>query len=67
MVETTDSRLGFIDNVTFHPVPEPGTLGLLAVSLVALGMYRRWVVWPRGTDGRSQNEPTILMDFRRTA
>ncbi len=34
----------FIDNITFHPVPEPGTLGLLAVSLVALGIYRRRVV-----------------------
>ncbi len=34
--------VAFIDNITFHPVPEPGTLTLLAVSLTALGMCRRW-------------------------
>ncbi len=31
----------FIDNITFHPVPEPSTLVLLAVSLVALVISRR--------------------------
>ena len=36
--------VAFIDNITFHPVPEPGTLTLLAVSLVALGMYRLRIV-----------------------
>ncbi len=35
--------VAFIDNVTFHPVPEPGTLGLLAGSLVALVIARLWV------------------------
>ena len=35
------SSAAFIDNITFHPVPEPGTLGLLAVSLVALAIARR--------------------------
>ncbi len=33
-----------IDNITFHPVPEPGTLALLAVSLGTLAIARRWVV-----------------------
>ncbi len=33
--------VAFIDNITFHPVPEPGTLTLLAVGLAALGVYRR--------------------------
>ena len=28
--------IGFIDNITFHPVPEPSSLALLAVSLAAL-------------------------------
>ncbi len=33
--------VAFIDNITFHPVPEPGTLGLLAGSLAALVIARR--------------------------
>ncbi len=36
-----DSLLAFIDNITFHPVPEPGTFGLLVFSLVALVIARR--------------------------
>ena len=36
--------VAFIDNITFHPVPEPGTLALLAVSLGTLAMYRRRIV-----------------------
>ncbi len=32
--------VAFIDNITFHPVPEPGTLALLAVSLAALVIGR---------------------------
>ncbi len=36
--------VAFIDNITFHPVPEPGTLGLLAGSLVALVIARRRIV-----------------------
>ncbi len=36
--------VAFIDNITFHPVPEPGTLGLLAASLAALMIYRRRIV-----------------------
>ncbi len=36
-----EGAVGFIDNITFHPVPEPGTLGLLAGSLVALVIARR--------------------------
>ncbi len=32
--------VAFIDNITFHPVPEPGTLALLAVSLAALLIAR---------------------------
>ncbi len=36
--------VGFIDNITFHPVPEPGTLTLLAGSLVALVIARRRIV-----------------------
>ena len=59
MCETIPWNRSFIDNITFHPVPEPGTLGLLAVGLVALGIYRRRVVWPGGSDGRSQNEPGV--------
>ncbi len=31
----------FIDNISFHPVPEPGTLVLFAACLAALGVYRR--------------------------
>ncbi len=30
--------------ITFHPVPELGTLALLAVSLATLGLYRRRVL-----------------------
>ncbi len=33
--------VAFIDNITFHPVPEPGTLALLAGSLMALVIARR--------------------------
>jgi hypothetical protein len=33
----------FIDNITFHPVPEPCTLVLLAVSLAALVIGHRWI------------------------
>ena len=36
--------VAFIDNITFHPVPEPGTLALLAGSLVALVIARRRIV-----------------------
>ncbi len=36
--------VAFIDNITFHPVPEPGTLTLLAGSLVALVIARRRIV-----------------------
>ena len=36
-----EGAVGFIDNITFHPVPEPGTLALLAGSLMALVMARR--------------------------
>ena len=32
---------GYVDNITFHPVPEPGTLALLAVGLAALVIARR--------------------------
>ncbi len=32
--------VGFIDNITFHPVPEPGTFGLLVFSLFTLVMGR---------------------------
>ena len=33
--------VAFIVNITFHPVPEPGTLALLAGSLMALVIARR--------------------------
>ncbi len=36
--------IGYVDNITFHPVPEPGTLGLLAVGLAALVIERRRIV-----------------------
>ncbi len=36
--------VAFIDNITFHPVPEPSTLGLLIVSLAALVITRRQIV-----------------------
>ncbi len=36
-----DAALGFLDNITFHPVPEPSTLALLAFGLVALVIARR--------------------------
>jgi len=36
-----DPIIAFIDNITFHPVPEPSTLGLAALGLVALLIARR--------------------------
>ncbi len=33
--------VAFIDNITFHPVPEPGMLALLALGLTALVIGRR--------------------------
>ncbi len=33
--------IGYVDNITIHPVPEPGTLALLAVSLATLLIGRR--------------------------
>jgi hypothetical protein len=36
-----DSLIALIDNITFHPVPEPGTLVLLAFSLVTLAVVTR--------------------------
>ena len=36
--------VAFIDNITFHPVPEPSTLALLGVSLTVLGIYRCRIV-----------------------
>lgn len=38
------SVVAFIDNITFHPVPEPGTLALLTVGLVVLLIGRRRIV-----------------------
>ena len=32
--------VSFIDNVTFHPVPEPGALLLLALAALGLGSAR---------------------------
>jgi hypothetical protein len=32
---------GFIDNITFHAVPEPATAVLLGLGLVALAALRR--------------------------
>ncbi len=43
-IPTPPPVVAFIDNITFHPVPEPGTLALLAVSLAALGIGRRRIV-----------------------
>ncbi len=36
-------NVAFIDNITFHPVPEPSTFGLLAVVFSALLVARRWI------------------------
>ncbi len=33
--------VAFIDNITFHPVPEPSTLAFFAVALGALVIGRR--------------------------
>jgi hypothetical protein len=33
--------VGFIDNITFHPIPEPTTLVLLGIGLVGLAVLRR--------------------------
>ncbi len=33
--------VAFIDNITFHPVPEPSSLALLAFGLAALVIARR--------------------------
>ncbi len=41
--------VGLIDNVTFHPVPEPSTLALLAVSLAVFGIARRRRRLPRAS------------------
>ena len=35
------SIVAYIDNITFHPVPEPSTLLLLASGFVALLIARR--------------------------
>ncbi len=40
-IPTPPPVVAFIDNITFHPVPEPGTLTLFAGSLVALVIARR--------------------------
>ena len=34
----------FIDNITFHPVPGPGTFARLAVGVATLAVGRRWVI-----------------------
>ena len=36
--------VAFIDNITFHPVPEPSSLALLACGLAALMIYHRRTV-----------------------
>jgi hypothetical protein len=33
--------VAFIDNITFHPVPEPTTFGLLGLGVVGLAVLRR--------------------------
>ena len=40
-MDPPEPAVGFIDNITFHPVPEPGTLGLLAAGLAAVVLLRR--------------------------
>ncbi len=36
----SSALVAFIDNITFHPVPEPSTLGLVVLSLFTLVMAR---------------------------
>ena len=36
--------VAFIDNITFHPVPEPSALALLAVGLAVLAIGRFWAI-----------------------
>ena len=40
-MDPPEPAVAFIDNITFHPVPEPRTLGLVAVGLAALLIARR--------------------------
>ncbi len=42
--EPPPTMVAFIDNITFHPVPEPSSLALLAFGLVALVIARRRIV-----------------------
>ncbi len=40
-MEPPEPAVAFIDNITFHPVPEPGTLVLFGSALVGLAGLRR--------------------------
>ena len=44
MCGTIPRNRPFIDNITFHPVPEPSTLAMLGLSLAAHGIARRRIV-----------------------